>query len=151
MSSHVLEPACMLIEYLYMSSAEQRTFFKHFMMLNEAFKHENGVRTLRIQPQCISPSQNRREFSGKYCTGGYTPVRTYALPDKRVNWHNWELRWPIEVILGANCTKTASWTYLSRSEVSSDTTTGTNITRGGHEGFSAYVTPLVFLSGHDSA
>ena len=84
-------------------------------------------------------------------TSGYTPVRTYALPDKRVNWHNWELRWPIEVILGANCTKTATWTYLSCSEVSSDTTTGPNITLGGHEGFSAHVTPLVFLSGHNSA
>ena len=56
------------------------------------------------------------------------------------------------MVLGANCTNTATSAvraYLSRSKVPSWTTMGPMITRGGHEGFSAYVTPLVFLSGDD--
>ena len=43
--------------------------------------------------------------------------RLYAQRDKRVIWHNRALRWQIKAILGANCTNTTQWTYLSHPEV----------------------------------
>jgi hypothetical protein len=63
--SHVLEPACMWIDWLSTSSAEQRTFPKQSIMSKEAFQHDNGVRTRHIHSGCISTSQNRRENPGK--------------------------------------------------------------------------------------
>ena len=78
--SHVLEPACMWIELLSTSSAEQRTFPKQFIMSKEAFQHDNGVRTYHIHSGCISASQNRRENPGKFLIVTFLCVHSWGLP-----------------------------------------------------------------------
>ena len=60
-------------------------------------------------------------FQARYfsiCGNGHDPRKTEIL-------HNGALWWPIKVVLGAKCTKTIFWTYLSCSKIQLGTTVAT--------------------------